>query len=448
MRSLIAAIDLGTTNIICLVGEKIANQIKIISCNKTPSNGIVRGDVVNIQNVLDCILPVKQNIEGAIGYKINEVFISTGGRNIKCVTASTEVTRKEPEQIITEAEIETITRSMYNSPEIKNGEVVLHAIPQSYNIDDFMGIVNPVGMTGSTISANFKLFIGKENSINLSKSVISRAELITRGIVLEPLATATAVVTPDEAELGVAVVNIGGGTTDVLVMYDNIVRYAAIIPFGGNSITEDIKTGCSVTAKIAEKLKIEYGACLSNYAPNKTIVIPGRNGGEESSISFKMLANIIGARTEELLEAVKYEIEKSGYYSKLKGGIILTGGGANLVNIVQLTKMVTGLNAKIGSISSKINCSEVESVIDQECSTAVGIVIEGFRQMEKDGTVYNTATMIDYSLFNENENTTEEKEDVVKENENEKKEEKKKKFSFKKVIKQITNNEMFKENEA
>lgn len=464
MKSLIAAIDLGTTNIVFMVGEKIAGQIKIVACSKVPSRGIMRGDVVNIQNVLESIMPAKQEIESAIGYKINEVFISVSGQYVKCSSRSVEKQRENPDNIITAGEIEAITREMYAASE---GEFVLHAIPQSYNIGDFLGITNPVGMTGESISASFNLFTCRANSINLSKNVIARGELVTKGLVLESFATAKAVASADEAELGVAVVNIGGGTTDILILEDKIVRYAAVIPFGGNSITEDIKTGCSVTGSIAEQIKTEYGSCMSNYAPNKTIMIPGMAGVEQTGVSFKCVADIIGARLEEILEAVRYEIEQSGYYNKLKAGVILTGGSSNIGNIIQLSKIVLGLNTRIGTISNTINCSDIYTAMDSSYATAIGLIVAGFEQMEREDTIYNTATKIDYNLFGEEQPAEGEKKgetganstevagnnaDVQseKKEKDEKKKEKKKKsgFSIKNIFKQIKDNEMFKENEA
>ena len=223
MRHLIAAIDLGTTKVVCAVGEKTPAGIKIIAHSQAPSKGVMRGEVINIQHVLDSMLPVVKDVENAIGHKINEVFVGIAGQNIRCTTSACQTTRRQPEELITQEEIDSITSDMYGTF-VQNGEKVLHVIPQSYNVDDFMGITEPVGMIGQQISANFKLFIGKSNSAQFSNNVINRAGLKLRELVLEPLASAKAVLTEDECEVGVAMLDIGGGTSDLLIIQDNIIN--------------------------------------------------------------------------------------------------------------------------------------------------------------------------------------------------------------------------------
>lgn len=347
MRNLIAAIDLGTTKVVCLVGEKTIYGIKIIAYSQAPSKGVLRGEVVNIQHVLDSMIPVVRNVENAIGEKINEVFVGIAGQNIRCCSSASETTRKNPEELITKEEIDNITKDKYGTF-VQSGEKVLHVIPQSYNIDDFMGVTEPVGMIGKQICANFKLFVGRSNSAQFSQNVISRAGLKLNELILEPLASAQAVLSEEEMEVGVVMVDIGGGTTDLLIVQDNVIRHTAVIPFGGNSITEDIRVGCGISSKHAEQLKIQHGSCYSEYAPaNKTIIIPGLGGRESREISFKVLAGIIEARVAEIFEAVDYEIEKSGYKNQLKGGIVLTGGSSQLQNITQLSNLITGLDTRV-----------------------------------------------------------------------------------------------------
>ena len=398
MRSVIAAIDLGTTKVVCIVGEKIGNKVKIIGYGQAPSKGILRGEVQNIQNVLDSITPVKQAVETAIGAKINEVFVGIAGQNIRCATTSNQTTRTDPEQIITKEEIEKFTDSMYNSF-VQNGEKVLHVIPQSYNIDDFMGISDPIGMNGRQISANFKLFIGRSNSAQMSRNVITRAGMALREIILEPIASAKAVVAPDEAELGVAVLDIGGGTSDLLIIHDNIIRHTAVIPFGGNSVTEDIKMGCNITSRDAEMLKVQFGSCCPDFARQKKIIIPGIGGRSNKEIGLPTLSKIIAARMEEIFEAVSYEIDRSGYKNRLNGGLVLTGGGTKMQDIAQLATRVTGLEAKVAYPEECIDCNGMSEIMSSENSTAVGLVLNGFEIMEREKCIYNTITEINYQLF-------------------------------------------------
>ena len=434
MRNLIAAIDLGTTKVVCLVGEKTIYGIKIIAYSQAPSKGVLRGEVVNIQHVLDSMIPVVRNVENAIGEKINEVFVGIAGQNIRCCSSASETTRKNPEELITKEEIDNITKDKYGTF-VQSGEKVLHVIPQSYNIDDFMGVTEPVGMIGKQICANFKLFVGRSNSAQFSQNVISRAGLKLNELILEPLASAQAVLSEEEMEVGVVMVDIGGGTTDLLIVQDNVIRHTAVIPFGGNSITEDIRVGCGISSKHAEQLKIQHGSCYSEYAPaNKTIIIPGLGGRESREISFKVLAGIIEARVAEIFEAVDYEIEKSGYKNQLKGGIVLTGGSAQLQNITQLSNLITGLDTRVAFPENSITADSVEEVFKPGMSTAVGLVLKGFQKMENEGISIESTLPLKHASEKEEEPAEEAPvaEEVAPQPEETKK--KKKGFSFKNLI--------------
>lgn len=445
MRNLIAAIDLGTTKVVCLVGEKTIYGIKIIAYSQAPSKGVLRGEVVNIQHVLDSMIPVVRNVENAIGEKINEVFVGIAGQNIRCCSSASETTRKNPEELITKEEIDNITKDKYGTF-VQSGEKVLHVIPQSYNIDDFMGVTEPVGMIGKQICANFKLFVGRSNSAQFSQNVISRAGLKLNELILEPLASAQAVLSEEEMEVGVVMVDIGGGTTDLLIVQDNVIRHTAVIPFGGNSITEDIRVGCGISSKHAEQLKIQHGSCYSEYAPaNKTIIIPGLGGRESREISFKVLAGIIEARVAEIFEAVDYEIEKSGYKNQLKGGIVLTGGSAQLQNITQLSNLITGLDTRVAFPENSITADSVEEVFKPGMSTAVGLVLKGFQKMENEGISIESTLPLKHASEKEEEPAEEAPvaEEVAPQPEETKK--KKKGFSFKNLINTFNSENMFKQ---
>lgn len=400
MKNLIAAIDLGTTKVVCAVGEKTTNGIKIIAHSSAPSKGVMRGEVINIQHVLDSMLPVLRNVENAIGYKLKEVFVGIAGQNIRCASSATQITRKDPEELITQEEIDSMTSSVYGTY-MQNGEKVLHVIPQSYNIDDYMGITEPVGMMGQQINANFKLFIGKSNSAQFSNNVINRAGLKVREIVLEPLASAKAVLTDEEREVGVAMLDIGGGTSDLLIIQDNIIRHAAVIPFGGNSVTEDIRMGCSVSSKHAEQLKVQHGTCFSAYAPKKTIVIPGIGGRESREISFGVLSGIIEARMSEIFEAVDYEIERSGFKNMLQAGLVITGGSSQMLNICQLANAVTGLETRVAYPQESITSDSLNDVFAPSQSTVVGLILQGFEKVMR-GEKIDTGSEINYGNIFEN----------------------------------------------
>ena len=442
MRNLIAAIDLGTSKIVCIVGEKTDTGVKVIALNEAPSKGVNRGEVVNIQSVIDSVMPAIQNVENAIGEKINDVFVGIAGQNIRCEQGTSQIIRVNPDEYITSGEVREITSQMMENYN-RSGEEVLHAIPQSYNIDDFMGITEPVGMIGKQIFSNFKLFIGKKTSSELRKSAITRARLNVKGLILEPLASAKAVLDDDAKQVGVALLDIGGGTTDLVIIQDNIVRHTAVIPFGGNSITEDVKQGCGVSSKTAERLKIEKGFCMSSLADDRKIRINGIGGRDNRDIPYKHLAEIIESRVEELLEAALYEIERSGYKEKLNAGLVITGGTAQLPNLAGFAKLVTGFDTRL-AIPDKTFSEAETSILKPSLSTAVGLVLMGAEQMAKEGKGYSSTSPITYK---QEEKATVEK--VIKE---EVKEETpaqpKENNGWGKFWKSLTTDNVFKDNDA
>jgi len=378
MKRYVAAIDLGTTKVVSLVGEKTESGYKIVAFKEAPSKGVMRGEVVNIQNVLDSLIPTIREIKQEDGIEISEVYVGIAGQNIKCNTSRHSRNRGKSDELISDREIEEMEQEIFNS-RVSAGEKILHVMPQSYNVDDHIGVKDPVGMTGTQIDGDYKIFIGKINSVEHSKLVINRAGLVLKELILEPVASAKAVLSEDEMELGVAMVDMGGGTTDLLIYEDNIIRHTSVIPFGGNSITEDLSQGCGVSSRNAEQMKIQYGSCYSEYAPeNKTVIIPGIGGRESREVSFKVIASIIEARVEEIIEAVMYEIENSGYQDKLRAGIVITGGASQLTNLCQFVKYKTGYDTRIASPNNSITFDSCEGVCKPSSSTAVGLIIKGF----------------------------------------------------------------------
>lgn len=377
MNSYVAAIDLGTTKVVTLVGERTESGYRVLAYKEAPSKGVMRGEVVNIQNVLDSLLPTINDIKTEHSIEINEVYVGIAGQNIKCISARLKRNRGKSDDLISESEIEDMMREMSIS-RVSAGEKILHVIPQSYNVDDHIGVDTACGMTGTTIEADYKLFIGKVNSVEHSRLVINRASLKLRELILEPVASAKAVLTEDEMELGVAMIDIGGGTTDLLIYHDNIIRHTAVIPFGGNSITEDLRQGCGVSLRNAEQMKIQYGSCYSDYAPeNRTVVIPGIGGVDNREVSFKLIANIIEARVEEIIEAVMYEIENSGFIDKLGAGVVITGGGSQLTNLKQFVKFKTGYPVRIACPVNNISHDSMQDIFKPSSSTAVGLLMLG-----------------------------------------------------------------------
>jgi cell division protein FtsA len=264
------------------------------------------------------------------------------------------------------------------------GEKIIHVLPQEYIIDGEQGITKPVGMSGVRLEANFHIITGQESAKNNIIRCVQKVDLDVSDLVLEPLASAEAVLNSEEKEGGVALIDIGGGTTDIAIFYDNIIRHTAVIPFGGSSITEDIKEGCAILRKQAEQLKVKFGSALADQTQeNEIVAIPGIAGADPREISVKNLSSIIQARMSEIMEYADHEIKNSGYHDKLIAGIVLTGGGSQLKHIAQLCEYITGLRARVGYPNQFLAQGDIDAVTSPLFATSVGLVIKGFETMEK-----------------------------------------------------------------
>ena len=379
MENYIAAIDLGTTKIVALLGKEAeCGRYKILASHEIPSAGIVRGEVENILRVTELIKEAVSALKEQTGIDFSEVYIGIAGQHIKCSCESGDILRDNAYTEITQSEVDDLQRKMY-SLKMEPGEEILHVIPQNYNIDDRMGIREPVGVLGKKLTGNYHLVIGKTIAKDIIKRCLqnNKVNLNLKRLILEPLASAAAVIDDDEKEAGVALVDIGGGTTDLVIYYDNIVRHTAVIPFGGNIVTEDIKEGCGVLRRHAESMKIQFGSCLSNLvSENKVVTIRGLRESEPKEISFKSLSQIIDARMEEILGAIMFEIDRSGFADKLNAGIVFTGGGSMITNFKQFAEFKTGLRARIGK-PTYLSIDSGEELAQPYYSTAVGLIIKG-----------------------------------------------------------------------
>jgi cell division protein FtsA len=284
---------------------------------------------------------------------------------------------------ITREDIKILVNDMHKIP-IDVGEEIIHVLPQHFTVDNETGVKNPVGMSGKRLEGNFHIVIGQIATAKNIEKCVNRVGLKTQSLILEQLASSKAVLSEDEQEAGVALVDIGGGTTDLAIYFDGIIRHTAVIPFGGNVVTGDIKEGCAILYREAELLKIQYGSALGDLAPeDKVVTIPGISGREAKEISFKNLAYIIQSRMEEILNAVLYEIENSGYYERLSAGIVITGGGALLKDLPQLVKFITGMDVRLGYPSELLASESVDDVNNPMFSTSVGLVLKGWEFVEQ-----------------------------------------------------------------
>ena len=373
--NLIAAIDIGTTKIVAVVGHKDDNgKLHVVGIEKVPSTGVKRGVVLNIEETVNAIKDVVFNLESKYGVKLYDVYVGIAGQHIKSLQ-NRGYRYIETNLEITQFDVDHLYKDNYKIP-LEAGENILHVFPQDYVVDNEAGVKNPVGMSGRRLEGNYHIVLGRVASVNNIEKCINRVGLKLNQLFLEPMASARAVLTEEEKEAGVVLVDIGGGTTDVAIFYDGVIQHTAVIPLGGNVVTLDVKEGCAVLHKQAESLKTQFGSALGDLEREDMVVtIPGIEGWEPKEISFKSLSYIIQARMEEIIDYVIYQIEASKLYDKLGAGIVITGGGALLKNLSQLVKYRTGLEVRLGLPNKYINTQEVEEAGKPMYSTSIGLLL-------------------------------------------------------------------------
>jgi cell division protein FtsA len=386
MSKVIVGLDIGTTKIACFVGQMNEHgKIEILSMGKTDSLGVTRGMVSNIDKTIlsirGAVAEAEERIEGEL--KINTVNVGIAGQHIKSIQHRGILTRTNLENEIAQLDIDRLVDDMYKMA-MPPGEQIITVLPQEYIIDNEQGIKDPIGMSGVRLEANFHIITGNVGaSMNIHKCV-ERAGLKVKNIILEPIASADAVLTDEEKEAGVVLVDIGGGTTDVAIFHEGIIRHTAVIPFGGNVITEDIKEGCTIMKRKAEMVKQQFGSAVASESQENVVVsIPGLKGRPAREITLRNLASIIQARMEEIIELVHFEIKNSGYEKKLIGGIVVTGGGSQLDHITQLFEYVTGMDTRIGYPTEHLANTNNETIKSPMYATGIGLVLKGFEDMEK-----------------------------------------------------------------
>ena len=385
MGKVVVGLDIGTTKIACFVGRKNEHgKIEILSMGKTESLGVMRGMVSNIektiQSINGAVAEAEERTEGKL--KIKTVNVGIAGQHIKSIQHRGIHTRTNIESEISQEDINRLVDDMYKMA-MPPGEEIITVLPQEYIIDNEVGIKDPIGMSGVRLEANFHIITGNIGaSMNIHKCV-ERSGLKVKDIILEPIASADAVLTDEEKEAGVVLVDIGGGTTDVAIFHEGIIRHTAVIPFGGNVITDDIKEGCTIMKRQAEKLKQKFGSALASESQeNEVVAIPGLRGRAPKEITIRNLASIIQARMEEIIDLVHFEIRNSGYEKKLIGGIVVTGGGSQLKHITQLFEYVTGMDSRIGYPTEHLANTNNEAIKSPMYATGIGLVHKGFEDLE------------------------------------------------------------------
>jgi cell division protein FtsA len=340
--------------------------------------------VLNIDQTIKAIeMALKNCYDSNPNLQINEVYVGIAGHHIKSLQTRGDIVRQSIEEEIRQEEIDRLIADQYRTY-IPAGDQIIDVIPQEFTVDNFQNIPNPIGYSGVKVGANFHIITGDKNAIrNINRSV-EKAGLQTKDLVLQPLASAAAVMCDQDLEAGVAIVDIGGGTTDLAVFYEGILKHTAVIPFGGENITNDIKTGLGVLKTQAEQMKVQFGSALSDEAKaNAFITIPGLRGMAPKEISVKNLAGIIQARMSEIMDFVTYHLKQVGLDTRmLNGGVILTGGGSQLKHLIQLTEYVTGLNARIGYPNEHLASGHIDELAKPMYSTCIGLILKGYNDFE------------------------------------------------------------------
>ncbi len=380
-KKIAVGLDIGTTKIVAVIGHANEHKkIEILGIGKAKSMGVNRGVVSNITQTIESIEEAVREAENHSGLKIRDVVVGIAGQHIRSTQHSDYINREDAESIIEDSDIDKIIGNVHNLV-MMPGEEILHVLPQEYRVDSQGDVKDPRGMYGGRLEANFHIVVGQVSSIKNVGRCVKQSDLNVKGITLEPLASAEAVLSPEEKEAGVILVDIGGGTTDVAIFKDGIIRHTAVIPLGGKIITEDIKEGCEIIEKQAETLKVRFGSCWPGENSEKEIVsIPGLRGREPKEISLKTLSQIIHARMKEIIEAVFQEVRNYGFQESRKrliAGIVLTGGGAQLKHLTQLFEYVTGMSSRIGYPSEHLAAGSEQESSSPQFATAVGLVMRG-----------------------------------------------------------------------
>jgi cell division protein FtsA len=377
-EKIIVGLDIGTTKVCAVVGR--ANQygkVDILGMGKVASHGgVTRGVVSNIDRTVAAIQAAIKEASEKSNVDIQRVEVGIAGAHINSLQHRGMIIRNDGETEINADDLKKLENDMFKLA-VKPGDRILHVIPQEYTVDDEPGIIDPIGMAGVKVEGNFHIITGQISAAKNIHKCVEKSNLEVSDIALEPLASSEAVLSSDELEAGVVLVDIGGGTTDVAIFHDNIICHTAVIPYGGNIITEDIKQGCNVMKAHAELLKVKFGSALANELDeNEIVTIPGIRGRAAKEISVKNLSMIIQARIQEIMELVDFEIKHSGV-GNIAGGIVITGGGSQLKHVDQLAEFVTGLDARIGYPNEHLAKGMVEEVKSPIYATGVGLVLRG-----------------------------------------------------------------------
>lgn len=384
MPDLVVGLDIGTTKIATIIGYKGSDKIDIIGHGRGESTGVQHGLIYNINKTVEGINISKEQAENRTNFKVDKVYVGVAGRHIKSIEYKHVITRINGKNfVIKQEEIDRMLNDLYNIS-VPSGERIITVIPQHYIIDNEIDTTEPVGMLGELIEGYFQLITGNESEIKKILMCVEKAGLKSEDIILEPIASGLSCLSEEEKHQGVALVDIGGGTTDLAIYYDGGPVFTKVIPIGGSIITRDIATVCQITEELAERLKTTCGTCIVEKSnSNHYITLPQFHAVQPRQINETHLARIINMRVQnDILDQVKREIDGSGYADKLRAGVVLTGGGSTLRHIKELCQYTLQKPVRIGIPEFGFDRNISNDLKHPMYSTALGLLKYGIQKEE------------------------------------------------------------------
>jgi cell division protein FtsA len=379
-NEIVVGLDIGTTKICAIVGKVSQHgKVEVLGLGKAESLGVSRGVVANIDKTIEAIKIAVEQAERSSGIKITDVYVGIAGQHIKSLQRRGILARDNQEEVISKDDVDKLKNDM-NKMALPAGDIIIHVLPQEYIVDSEPNIKEPIGMFGFRLEANFHIISGHLTAAQNINRCVQRAGLNVKDLILEPLASASSVLSEEEKEAGVVLIDIGGGTTDIAIFQDQIIRHTAVIPLGGNIITEDIKEAFGIMKNQAEKLKTAYGSAYPNsISENEYISIKGLSGRGNKEVSRRSLANVIHARLEEIMEYAYFQIKSSGFEKKLTAGIVLTGGGSLMKGLKPMVESLTGMEARVGYPTTNLTRSRVREIALPSYATGIGLIVRGYQ---------------------------------------------------------------------
>lgn len=389
---IVIGLDIGTTKVCAVVATSDEmGRVNVLGVGVAPSDGLNRGVVVNIDKTVESVRSAVEEAARMAGVTVRNVIVGIAGDHVQSFQSRGVVTISNRDGEITEADVQRLLEDTTHVAMPTDREI-LHVIPQEFIVDGQDGVADPVGMSGVRLEANVHIITGLVSAAKNIYRCIEKAGYQVADIVLEPLGSSFAVLHQDEKEVGVALIDIGGGTSDIAVFEDNTIRHTAVVAVAGNKVTDDIRKGLGVMRDQAEALKCEFGVAMVEMAEDEEIAIPGVGGRTEKRIGRHALAQIIQPRLEEILEIAAIEIKRSGYARHLSAGVVLTGGGSMIPGTDELASEILGLDARIGRPMG-LSAGLVQEVSDPKFATGVGLVLYGLRPEMIGNTPFRTDSL-------------------------------------------------------